>query len=109
MNQEIKVTGFRWLLFLSRVAFICNFFFLLAFSLQLSHWIRNEDLTAMIIIIGYVLGFIVNPLVNLFYLLLFILRKKFWLFIPSWLMTANVLFLAIQILYILYLNDTQHS
>ena len=99
----------RWLLFLSRLAFICNVFFLLAVSLQISHWLKNEDLAGTIAILGYLLVALLNPLANIFYLSLFLIRKKFWQVVPSWLITANILFLVMQIFYILYLNDTKHN
>jgi hypothetical protein len=99
----------RWLLFLSRLAFVCNIFFLLAVSLQLGNWLPNQDISATIAIIGYVMVVLLNPLVNLCYLILFVIRKKFWAVVPSWLITANILFLIMQIFYILYLNDTQHN
>jgi hypothetical protein len=99
----------RWLLFLSRLAFVCNVFFLLAFSLQLGNWLTNPDITAIIAIIGYVMVVLFNPLVNLCYLVLFLVRKKFWAVVPLWLVTANILFLVMQIFYILYLNDTKHT
>jgi hypothetical protein len=66
----------RWLLKLSRVAFICNIFFLLAFSLQLTKWISDEQLTSTILIIGYVMGFILNPLANFSYLVFGIFSRK---------------------------------
>lgn len=99
----------RWLLFLSKLAFVCNVFFLLAVSLQLGNWLTNPDITATIAIIGYFMVVLFNPLVNLCYLALFVVRKKFWLVVPSWLITANILFLVMQIFYILYLNDTKHT
>ena len=99
----------RWLLFLSRLAFICNVFFLLAISLQFSDWLKNEDLSGTIAIIGYFMVALINPLVNMFYLALFLIRKKFWQVVPSWIFTANILFLVMQIFYILYLNDTKHN
>ena len=99
----------RWLLFLSRLAFLSNVFFLLAFSLRISNWVTNQDASATIVIIGYFLVALFNPLVNFCYLLLFVVRKKFWQIVPGWLITANSLFLIMQVFYILYLNDTQHS
>jgi len=99
----------RWLLLLSRLAFICNIFFLLAVSLQFGNWLPNQDISATIAIIGYVMVVLLNPLVNLCYLILVVIRKKFWTVVPSWLITANILFLIMQIFYILYLNDTQHN
>ena len=99
----------RWLLFLSRLAFISNVFFLLAVSLQITNWVKNEDISGTIAIIGYFMVAILNPLANMFYLALFVIRKKFWQVVPSWLFTANILFLVMQIFYILYLNDTKHN
>lgn len=101
--------SFKGLLFLSRVAFICNVCFLVAFSIQMTDWIKNEDITSMIVLIGYIMGFIINPLLVLFYFFMFLLAKKKLKVIPSWLLTANILFLVIQILYILYLNDQRHT
>ena len=98
----------RRVLFFSRVAFLCNICFLLAFSIQLTNWVKNEELKATIIMVGYVMGFIVNPLIVLTYLVIFVSAGKMLKLIPSWLLTANILFLVIQILYIFYLNDTQH-
>ena len=100
--------SFQWLLFFSRVAFICNVCFLIAFSIQMTDWIKNEDITSLVALIGYVLGFIVNPILNLSYLILFLFSRKRLRMVPSWLITANILFLVIQILYIFYLNDTRH-
>lgn len=98
----------RWLLFLSRLAFICNVCFVLALSLRIFNWLHNEDLTGTILIIGYFLVVLFNPLVNLCYLALFAARKKFWQTVPSWLITANIMFLLLQLFYIFYLNDQQH-
>jgi len=95
----------RWLLSLSRLAFICNIFFLLAFSLQLSDWIKNQDLTDYIVTIGYVMGFIVNPAANICYFFTGIIARKKLSIVPAWLIVANVLFLVIDAFYILYLNS----
>ena len=101
--------SFKWLLFFSRVAFICNVCFLIAFSVQMTDSIKNEDITSMIALIGYVMGFIINPLLVICYLVIFISSKTRLKSVPSWLLTANILFLVIQLLYILYLNDTRHT
>jgi hypothetical protein len=95
----------RWLLSLSRLAFICNLFFLLAFSLQLSDWIKNEQIVSTIVLIGYVMGFILNPVANFSYLVFGIFSRKSLKAIPSWLIVANVLFLVIDAFYILYINS----
>jgi hypothetical protein len=95
----------RWLLSLSRLAFVCNLFFLLAFSLQLSNWIKNEQLTSTIVVVGYVLGFILNPLSNFCYIVFGIFSRKSLRVVPTWLIMANVLFLIIDAFYILYINS----
>ena len=95
----------RWLLILSRLAFICNLFFLLAFSLQLSNWIKNEQIISSIVLIGYVMGFILNPLANFSYVVFGIVSRKSLKIVPSWLIVANALFLVIEAFYILYINS----
>lgn len=93
----------RWLLFLSRLAFICGIFFLLAVSLQMSNWSQEEAITSSIILIGYIMGIVIIPLVNLSYLIVLIIRKKLEP-VPLWLSLANLLFLILQLFFIFYLN-----
>ena len=93
----------RWLLFLSRLAFICGIFFLLTVSLQISNWSRNEAVTSTIVIIGYFLCVFIIPVINLCYLIVLIVRKTLDP-VPLWLSLANLLFLLLQIFYIFYLN-----
>ncbi|MBK7560866.1 MAG: hypothetical protein IPI68_04955 [Chitinophagaceae bacterium] len=83
----------RWLLFLSRLAFICGIFFLLSFSLLLQDWILDENLQSTIITIGYFMGMIIIPVVNLCYLGVLIVKRRLREFVPVWLVIANVLFL----------------
>lgn len=108
-NYKLQTTNFKWLLFLSKVAFICNICFLIAFSIQMTDWIRNQDISSTIALIGYLMGFIINPVLVFCYFVLFVISRKKLRIIPSWLLTANILFLIIQILYIFYLNDTRHT
>ncbi|MBK7562181.1 MAG: hypothetical protein IPQ06_07705 [Chitinophagaceae bacterium] len=95
----------RWLLFLSRLAFICGIFFLLSFSLLLQDWILDENLESTIITIGYFMGMIIIPVVNLCYLGVLIVKRRLREFVPVWLVIANVLFLFTLIFFIFYLND----
>ena len=99
----------QWLLFLSRTAFISNIFFLIAFSLRLSNWIQNEQIISTVIVIGYLLVALFNPVVNVLYVVLLIFARRRLKPIPLWLIVANALFLIMQIFYILYLNDTRYS
>jgi hypothetical protein len=98
----------RWLLFLSRLAFICGFSFLLSLSLQMKDWLKDVSLVSTIIIIGYFMGMIVVPVTNLCYLLVFIIKKKLKVYVPLWLVIANILFLFVLLYYIIYMNDQQH-
>jgi hypothetical protein len=98
----------RWLLFLSRLAFICNVFFLLAVSLQLTRWFQNQDAEALVIIIGYFMVAIINPLANFCCLFLFLNNRQQVSVVPRWLLVANFVFFVVQILYIINLNGTQH-
>ncbi|MBL7740066.1 MAG: hypothetical protein JNK14_12685 [Chitinophagaceae bacterium] len=95
----------RWLLFLSRLAFICGVFFLLSISLLIRNWVQDEAISSTIIIIGYFIGLIIVPVVNICYLAVLIIKRKLSVYVPAWLVTANVFFLLILILYIFYFND----
>jgi uncharacterized membrane protein len=94
----------RWLLFLSRLAFLCNVFFLLAVSLHLFPWFRNEDAQATVIILGYVMVALLNPFANLCYLVLFLSNGIKLQAVPRWLLFSNAIFLLLQIIYIFYRN-----
>ena len=95
----------KWLLFLSRLAFICGVFFLLSVSLLIRNWTHDEAISSTIIIIGYFIGLIVVPLVNLCYLVVLVVKRKLSVYVPLWLITANIFFLLILIFYIFYFND----
>lgn len=94
----------RWLLFLSRVAFICNVFFLLAVSLQLFHWLPGKEVQSTVIILGLVMAAILNPAVNICYGVLFLSEKEKMQPIPRWLLFSNVGFLILQIIYFFFRN-----
>ncbi|WP_121355480.1 hypothetical protein [Flavisolibacter nicotianae] len=98
----------RWLLFLTRLAFICNLFFLLAVSLQLSRWFQNQDAEALVIIIGYFMAALVNPVANICVLFLFLQNRIKLAAVPRWLLFSNGVFLILQIIYLINLNGTQH-
>lgn len=98
----------RTVLFLSRIAFICNLFSLFAILLLWRNFIEGQAVVSTIGIIGYFLAVIFNPLVNLIYLIL-LLRKKLFPAVPRWLVLANFIFLLLQLQYILFLNDKLHT
>ncbi|HMK26577.1 MAG TPA: hypothetical protein VK483_11170 [Chitinophagaceae bacterium] len=95
----------RWLLFLSRLAFICGLFFVLSFTLLIKKWVNNPELESTIITIGYVMGMVILPVTNLCCLVVLIIKKKLREYVPLWLILANILFLLFLIYFIFYLND----
>lgn len=77
---------------------------ILAFSLLIFNWNRDEPISSGIILAGYGLGFIIVPLINLLYLILTIAGKKMGHFVPRWLIIFNIFCLLVLILYILVAN-----
>ena len=94
----------RWLLFLSRLAFICGIFFLMSLSLLIWDWIKDESLISTIITIGFFMGMIIVPLTLICYLVLWLIRKKPAAIVPQWLIVANILVLLLLLGYIFYIN-----
>ncbi len=94
----------RWLLFLSRLAFICGLFFLISLSLLVKDWIKDESLVSTIITIGFFMGMIIVPITLLCYILLWIFGKRPGAIVPKWLIVANVFVLLILLSYIFYIN-----
>ncbi len=95
----------RWLLFLSRLAFICGVFFIIAVTLLVKKWIKDPTLESTIITIGYVMGMIIFPVTSFCYLIVFAVKKKLREYVPLWLILANIFFLLFLIYFIFYLND----
>lgn len=98
----------RWLLFLSRIAFVCNLFSIFAILLMWRDIIQNQVAVSTIIIIGYFLAIVFNPIVNVCYIIMLILKKPLFKTVPKWLVLVNFIFLLLQLQYILFLNDTLH-
>jgi len=94
----------RWLLFLSRLAFICGICFLLSLSLRFYEWTRDQDIASTIITIGYFIGILVVPITMLCYLIVVIRKKNLVAAVPLWLIICNVLFLFILLIYIISIN-----
>ena len=88
----------RWLLFISRLAFICNILFLIALVAQrVENVFTNADVNNYIIILGW----FVAPVLNLFVAIaafINLLSKKPNI-VPAWLLICNILFLFFQIFY----------
>lgn len=99
----------RWLLFLARVAFICNVMFVLCVLILFTEdFITIEFFKAIIIIIGWFLSLPVNLVVNSTEMGLVLSRK------PSptanWLRIFNfVVFILQIIIYFFVHHDTVHT
>ncbi len=96
----------RWLLFLSKLAFICGICFLLSLSLLAGSWTKDEAISSTIIIIGFVIGLLVVPITLVCYLV--VLVKKKIVPVPLWLVISNIIFMFILLLYILFINVKDH-
>jgi len=94
----------RWLLFLSKLAFICNLIFIPAFILQIKNFVFDQNLSSYIIIIGFALAFLFNPITNFCYLLLFFVNRTRLSIVPAWLIVLNIIFLFLQVIFLLLMN-----
>jgi hypothetical protein len=99
----------RWLLFLSRLAFISGICVLIWLVISITMKENNELFSSTLITIGYVLGTIFLPVVNICYLIVKLARKTVAAFVPRWLIVSNIFFLLLLIFCIFYLNDPYYS
>ena len=88
----------RWLVFMAKAAFICNFAFLLCLLISVTHnFISNDELKGVIIILGLFLSLLMNSVVNVTEIILASRR------LPSpvvlWLRAFNFVIFALQIAY----------
>lgn len=63
---------------------------------------NTEVVSSTIITIGFVLGLLIVPVTLICYVIILIRKKK--LPVPLWLVIANIAFLFILMLYILFIN-----
>lgn len=94
----------RWLLFLSKLAFICGLFFLIALSLLFKDWIDDKSLVSTIITIGFFMGMLIVPTTLICYLVVWLLKKNPASIIPRWLIIINIIFFFVYIGYVYYNN-----
>jgi hypothetical protein len=88
----------RWLLFISRLALLCNLCFAVCIGIRYTHdFIGNENVNNYIIILGWYASFIINFFVNIFSAVTLFRKKKTG--VPVWLSVVNLLFFIIQIFY----------
>ena len=95
----------RWLLFLSRLAFICGFCFLLSLSLLFKDWLKDGSQVSTIITIGFFMGIIIVPATLICYGVTFLIKRSNLKIIPRWLIIANIFFLFVFLAYMIYNNS----
>lgn len=94
----------RWILFIARVALICNICSLFTIIILFQDYVGNNAAVSSVIIVGYVLAMIFNPLSNLLALFLLLFRRDLFRALPKWLVILNFIFLLLQLQYIIFLN-----
>jgi len=88
----------RKLLFLNRLALICNILFIVCLVFQRTKdVIPSQDLKGLIIILGWFLSFILDVVANI-WLGILLLNKRV-IEVPKWLLVTNLLFLIVQFFY----------
>jgi hypothetical protein len=97
----------RWLLFLSRLAFICGICFVLALSLLIAkkEWTNAQDLKAYLITIGFFIGILILPVTLFCYLVVILLRRNLTSIVPLWLIIGNILCMFALLFYIIFNNS----
>ncbi len=89
----------RWLLFLARIAFICNIFFVLSIALRFLNFTPGQSFTGLVVILGMLMA----PLVNLIFNVSFVIayyRKKEPLGIPGFIIAFNLVSQLLQLIII---------
>lgn len=85
------------LLFLSRVALICNLCFLITFLMHYAP-VSNGSIPSTIIVLGNVVSVVINVLMNALYVLIFLAGKPLIRHVPVWLIAINFLFFIFQVI-----------
>jgi hypothetical protein len=91
----------RGLLFLGRVAFICNLFFIVCLLLRHTHFTVAQAFSEFIIITGWIMSFFLN-IIFAFFVTIFTKKKETAL--PAWIVVFNIFWLGFQILYYLLIR-----
>ena len=97
--EQVK-PKFKKLLFLHRVAFICNIFFLFCMVIRYTH--ADAVIPQPIVELSTILGWLFSPAINLITLavsLIIVLKTGKGLYVPLWLIASNLIFFIIEIFY----------
>ena len=83
-------------LFLARVALICNLCFLAAFGMRYLSSIPSGGLMATLLVMGNIVSILVNTVLHLFYALFFLAGRGLSRSVPKWLLVVNFMVLIFQ-------------
>ena len=86
------------ILFLSRVALICNICFLITLLMHYIPAIASGIFSSTLIILGTVMAIVINVLMNILYLIIVFYGRPIRNFVPVWLFSVNFLFLILQVI-----------
>ncbi len=89
-------------LFISRIGVICNVLFVYCFVVRhTKDFIGNQDINSVIITLGWGASFILNIILNIWWLLLFTSKKN--INVPIWILLINLVMFILQIGYLAYI------
>ncbi len=84
----------------SKAAFVCNICFLIALFILHTRRQTDQELSSLVIVMGFFLAVVLNVVVNV-WLGGWLIRKKTWPPLPAWLGFSNFIFLVLQLIFIL--------
>lgn len=84
------------LLFLSRVALLCNVCFLVTLAMHYVPVLSQGVISSTVIILGTVMAIVINALMNFLYLVIAISGARLQNLVPVWIIIVNFLFLILQ-------------
>jgi hypothetical protein len=90
----------RWLLFLLRVAFICNFFFVACVILRYKDFIDDQSIKGFMVVVGWLIAPVITVTVNVILLSIYIIKRMPLDFIPKWLIVVNIIMQLAQLIII---------
>ena len=85
---------------LSKAAFVCNICFLIALLILHVRRQTDQELSSLVIVMGFFLAVVLNLIVNA-WIGQWLIRKKTMPGLPAWLRYSNFIFLVLQLIFIL--------
>jgi hypothetical protein len=101
INGILHEKCYAFVVISARVTFICNLLFILCLIIKYSeHFIPNKDVQGFVIVLGWIVSFILNIIVNLWETILLYNRRI--AVGPYWLRSLNFIVFLFQIAYYFY-------